>query len=82
MTVKELIKMLSKYDGDLEAVSAIPATAYDCDAYPEDIDVGSIEEHDFEVDEHYRALVFKAIDYMPNKRDWNNSYPHGIPWKE
>lgn len=83
MTVKELIEVLKKFDGDLEVVSAIPETAYDCDAYPEDIRIDSIEECDFEVDDNYRALVFKAeCYYMPCLRDWNDNYPHGIPWKE
>ena len=77
MTVKELIVVLSKYDGDLEVVSAVDS--YD---YPEDIEVSSIKERDFEIDVHHRALVFKATGYMPDTRDWNSSYPHGIPWKE
>ena len=82
MTVKELIAVLSKYDDDLEVVNAVPDTAYDCDAYPEDITVGSIDEYDFEVDDRYKALVFKAAGGMPERRDWNNNYPHGVPWME
>lgn len=82
MTVKELIAFLSKFDGDLEVVNANPNTAYDHDAYHEDISVDSIDESDFEVDDHHKALVFKAAYRMPEYRDWNNNYPHGIPWME
>ena len=70
MTVKELIAVLSKFDGDLEVVSAVPKTAYDRDAYSEDITVGIIDESDFEVDDHYRALVFKIAGHTPNRHEW------------
>lgn len=84
MTVKELIAFLSKFDGDLEVVNANPDTAYDRDAYPEDITIGSIDESDFEFDDHHKALVFKAAGafVLPSFHDWNNNYPHGIPWME
>lgn len=82
MTIKELIAVLSKYDDDLEVVSAVPEPAYDIYAYSEYIDICSIEESDFEVDDNYRALVFKYTGYLPEPRDWDNSYPDGIPWKE
>lgn len=74
MTVNELIAFLNKFDGDLEVVNAIPDTAYDRDAYPEDVTVDSIDESDFEVDDHYKALVFKAAGDMPSNRDWEQSY--------
>ena len=80
MTVKELIAFLSKFDGDLEVVNTVPDTAYDRDAYPEDITIGSIDESDFEFDDHHKALVFKVAGDMPEYSDWNNNYPHGIPW--
>lgn len=82
MTVNELIEVLKKFDGNLEVVNAVPDTAYDRDAYPEDITVGSIDEYDFEVDNQYNALVFKAAGNMPSRWDWNNNYPHGVPWME
>ena len=80
MTVNELIEVLKKFDGNLEVVNAIPDTAYDRDAYPEDITIGGIDESDFEVDDHYKALVFKAAGDMPifTRDVYYNKYSHSV----
>ena len=72
MTVNELIEVLKKFDGNLEVVNAVPATAFDCDAYSEDIDIDDINEDSFEVDAKYNALVIKS-GCMPDRRDWERS---------
>lgn len=82
MTVNELIEVLKKFDGNLEVVNAIPATVFDRDAYSEDLDIDDFYEDNFEFDAEYNVVVFKAADRMPDYSDWNNNYPHGIPWKE
>ena len=76
MTVNELIEVLKKFDGNLEVVNAIPATAIDRDAYGEDIDIYSIFDDDFEIDAEHNALVFKSCDECtPSYRDWKfNDY--------
>ena len=81
MTVKELITLLSGYNGDLEVVKAIPERVYDPDICSEYIDVSQITKDDFELDEYYKALIFKVSDSL-YPADWDKSYPHGIPWKE
>ena len=82
MTVKELITLLGEYDGELEVVKAIPERAYDPDIYSESIDVSQITKDDFELDEYYKALVFKVSSDPMYPEDWDRSYPYGIPWKE
>ena len=76
MTVNELIEILKKFNGNLEVVNAIPATASDRDAYPEDIEIHSIFDDDFEIDVEHNALVFKSCDECtPSYRDWKfNDY--------
>lgn len=74
MTVNELIEVLKKFDGNLEVVNAVPATAFDCDAYSEDIDIYSIFDDNFEIDAEHDALVFKSCnDCMPSYCDWQSN---------
>ena len=75
MTVNELIEVLKKFDGNLEVINAIPATAFDCDAYSEDLDFDDFYEDSFELDAEHNVVVFKAADRMPDWHDWRNNYP-------
>ncbi len=75
MTVNELIEVLKKFDGNLEVVNAIPDTAFDCDAYSEDITIDDFYEDNFEFDAEHNVVVFKAADRMPDWHDWRNNYP-------
>ena len=72
MTVNELIEVLRKFEGTLEVVYAVPATAFDCDAYSEDIDIEDVNEDTFEVDAKYNALIIK-LGCMPDRCDWEHS---------
>jgi hypothetical protein len=75
MTIRELIEVLKKFDGDLEVVNAIPATAFDCYAYSEDLDLDDFYEDSFEFDTEYNIVVFKAADRIPCYSDWRRNYP-------
>lgn len=75
MMVKELIEVLKKFDGNLEVINAIPATAFDRDAYSEDLDFDDFYEDSFELDAEHNAVIFKAADRMPNWSDWRRNYP-------
>jgi hypothetical protein len=73
MTINELIEVLKKFDGNLEVINAIPATASDRDAYPGDIDIYSIFEDSFEFDAEHNVVIFKAADHMPDYSDWQSN---------
>lgn len=75
MTVNELIEVLKKFDGNLEVVNAIPATAFDRDAYSEDLDLKDFCKDSFEFDAEHSVVIFKAADRMPGYSDWRRNYP-------
>lgn len=75
MTVMELIEVLKKFDGNLKVVNAIPATAFDRDAYSEDLDLDDFYEDSFEFDAEHNIVIFKAADRMPCYSDWRRNYP-------
>ena len=73
MTVNELIEVLRKFDGNLKVVNAVPATAFDCDAYSEDLELDDFCEDSFEFDAEHNVVIFKAADRMPDYSDWERS---------
>lgn len=73
MTVKELIEVLRKFDGSLEVVNAVPATAFDRDASSEDLELDDFCEDSFEFDAEHNVVISQTADRMPNYSDWERS---------
>ena len=75
MTINELIEVLKKFDGNLEVINAVPATAFDCDALSCDISLEVIHEDSFELDTKHNIVILKTADSMPDLSDWRRCYP-------
>lgn len=75
MMINELIEILKKFDGNLEVVNAVPATAFDECALSCDIDLKEIHEDSFELDAEHNVVILKTADKMPEWSDWRRNYP-------